>query len=303
MDPMSPASGLCGCPVSPAPGLCCSMSSALRRCVPRQWTPCHLLRVSVVFPCHPSRVPVAGCLRFEAFCSPPADPMSHTQGLVLAYLPLLGVVFPISGPQFRGEIGASVPRPRSLSLFRLSPLVVGIRCSPYRASHDAPPHPDAVSQLRALAITAQCRGACNTSPASRATSLLTKPSVLLIINNSYMCVKQYVKIAIRAYCHFISWVIIHLSPVERETTTRLRNGLILRQPPQKNQRCSRTNVSWPLDTRKDAIENEVSTCFLACKGLSIDDVGVSRDTMFQEIRLGAGFATVDFVKEKLGGLQ
>ena len=35
------------------------------------------------------------------------------------------------------------------------------------------------------------------------------------------------------------------------------------------------------------------------KGLSIDDVGVSRDTMFQEIRPGSGFETVDFVKEKL----
>ena len=45
--------------------------------------------------------------------------------------------------------------------------------------------------------------------------------------------------------------------------------------------------------------------FLVCKGLSIDDVGggveghgISGDT----IRSGAGFETVDFVKEKLGGL-
>ena len=37
------------------------------------------------------------------------------------------------------------------------------------------------------------------------------------------------------------------------------------------------------------------------KGLSIDDFGVSRDTVFQEIRPGAGFETADFVKEKLGG--
>ena len=39
-----------------------------------------------------------------------------------------------------------------------------------------------------------------------------------------------------------------------------------------------------------------------CRGLSIDDVGVSRDTVFQEIRQGAGFETGDFVKETLGGL-
>ena len=38
-----------------------------------------------------------------------------------------------------------------------------------------------------------------------------------------------------------------------------------------------------------------------CKGLSIDDVGVSRDTVSQEIRPVAGFETGDFVKEKLGG--
>ena len=40
----------------------------------------------------------------------------------------------------------------------------------------------------------------------------------------------------------------------------------------------------------------------AKKGLSIDDVGVSRDTAFREIQPGAGFETDDFVKEKLGGL-
>ena len=38
-----------------------------------------------------------------------------------------------------------------------------------------------------------------------------------------------------------------------------------------------------------------------CKGLSIDDVGVSRDTVIQEIRPGAGFGTGDFVEEKVGG--
>ena len=41
---------------------------------------------------------------------------------------------------------------------------------------------------------------------------------------------------------------------------------------------------------------------LVCKGLTIDDVGVSRDTAFQKIRPGAVFESSDFVKEKLGGL-
>ena len=45
-----------------------------------------------------------------------------------------------------------------------------------------------------------------------------------------------------------------------------------------------------------------SIFFCAKKGLSIDDVGVSRDTVFQEIRSGADFETGDFVKEKLGEL-
>ena len=39
-----------------------------------------------------------------------------------------------------------------------------------------------------------------------------------------------------------------------------------------------------------------------CKGLSIDDVGVSRDIVFQEVRPGAGFETGDFVQEEMGGL-
>ena len=37
------------------------------------------------------------------------------------------------------------------------------------------------------------------------------------------------------------------------------------------------------------------------KVLTIDDVGVSRDTVFQEIRPGAGLEIGEFVKEKLGG--
>ena len=43
--------------------------------------------------------------------------------------------------------------------------------------------------------------------------------------------------------------------------------------------------------------------FLGCKGLSIDDVAGSRDTVFviQEIRPGAGFETGDFGVRKVGG--
>ena len=51
------------------------------------------------------------------------------------------------------------------------------------------------------------------------------------------------------------------------------------------------------------MEKCLSTCFLVCKGLSIDDVGVSRDAVLQKIRPGAGFETGDIVKEKLGGLR
>ena len=40
-----------------------------------------------------------------------------------------------------------------------------------------------------------------------------------------------------------------------------------------------------------------------CKGLSIDDIGVSRDTVFQEMRPGAGFETGDFVKKNWGGYR
>ena len=72
--------------------------------------------------------------------------------------------------------------------------------------------------------------------------------------------------------------------------------------PPSNQRCSLTNDSWLLGTRTDTTENGVSTYIFVRKGQSIDDVRVSRDTVFQEIRPGVGFETSDFVKEKLGGL-
>ena len=41
-----------------------------------------------------------------------------------------------------------------------------------------------------------------------------------------------------------------------------------------------TNVPWPLDAREDSLEREASIYFLESKGLSIDDVGVLRDTVF-----------------------
>ena len=49
-------------------------------------------------------------------------------------------------------------------------------------------------------------------------------------------------------------------------------------------------------------ENNITLHFLACKGVSNGDVGVARGTVFQAIRLGAGFKIGDFVKEKLRGL-
>ena len=62
----------------------------------------------------------------------------------------------------------------------------------------------------------------------------------------------------------------------------------------RNQRIFLTNVSWLLNTRKDTILKKY-IYFLQGKGLSIDDVGVSRVTIFQEIPTGAGFETADFV--------
>ena len=44
---------------------------------------------------------------------------------------------------------------------------------------------------------------------------------------------------------------------------------------------------------------KVSIFVLVCKGLSIDDVGVSRDNVFQEVRPGADFKTCDVIKQKL----
>ena len=70
----------------------------------------------------------------------------------------------------------------------------------------------------------------------------------------------------------------------------------------QHQRFSLTNVSRLLDTRKDTVEKKTFTYFPVRKGLFIDDVRVSRDTAFREIRPGACFKTGDLVQEKLGGL-
>ena len=72
-------------------------------------------------------------------------------------------------------------------------------------------------------------------------------------------------------------------------------------PPPQNQRFCLTNVSWLLDTRKNAKRTTVFKYFFVCKGLSKNDVGVTMGTVFQEIRPGVGFKAGDFVKEYLGG--
>ena len=73
-------------------------------------------------------------------------------------------------------------------------------------------------------------------------------------------------------------------------------------PPKKKQRFSLPNVAWLARQEKGYTnETKVSTCFLVCKSLSIDNVEVvSKDTVFREIRPGANFETGDFVKEMLG---
>ena len=50
------------------------------------------------------------------------------------------------------------------------------------------------------------------------------------------------------------------------------------------------------------LEKNMPKYFLGCKGLSIDDVGVSRDNVFQEIQPEARFETQCFVQEKVGGI-
>ena len=76
-------------------------------------------------------------------------------------------------------------------------------------------------------------------------------------------------------------------------------------PPQKPA-IFLTNVSWLVDTRKDAMTKKYiytkNVFMFAKEGLSNDDVGTARGTVFQGLRPRAGVKTGDFVKEKLGGL-
>ena len=44
--------------------------------------------------------------------------------------------------------------------------------------------------------------------------------------------------------------------------------------PPRNRRDSLTNVSWLLDTKKDAVKKSIVKYFVVCKDLSNDDVGV-----------------------------
>ena len=78
--------------------------------------------------------------------------------------------------------------------------------------------------------------------------------------------------------------------------------LVQRFPPQ-SQRFSLPNVLWLLDTRKGAITKILHIfCCLQMTTVSKDDAGVTRGTVFQEVRPGAGFKNGDFVTEKLGWL-
>ena len=49
------------------------------------------------------------------------------------------------------------------------------------------------------------------------------------------------------------------------------------------------------------MKKNVMTYFLVYTGLSNDDVGATRGTVFQEVRPGVGSKTGDFAKEKLAG--
>ena len=75
--------------------------------------------------------------------------------------------------------------------------------------------------------------------------------------------------------------------------------------PRQNQRFSSRNVSWPVDSRNDALSKiflHIYIVLFAKEGLSNDDVGVARVTVSQEIRKGAGFKTDRrFRSRKVGG--
>ena len=53
---------------------------------------------------------------------------------------------------------------------------------------------------------------------------------------------------------------------------------------------------------EECYEKNVFPHFLVCNGLSNEDAGVTRGTVFQETRPGAGSKTGDFATNKLGVL-
>ena len=70
----------------------------------------------------------------------------------------------------------------------------------------------------------------------------------------------------------------------------------------ENQGFSLKNVSWLLDTRKDAMKKDLVLSSCLRRTTSNDGVvGVARGAVFQQIRPGVGFKTSDFVQEMLGG--
>ena len=75
-------------------------------------------------------------------------------------------------------------------------------------------------------------------------------------------------------------------------------------PPQTSDFCQRTFHGCSTQARillKTTYTSKEYSQLFGCKDLTIDDVRVSRDTGFQEVRLGAGFQTGGIVYEKLRG--
>ena len=70
----------------------------------------------------------------------------------------------------------------------------------------------------------------------------------------------------------------------------------------KKQRFSTTKVSLLPDTGKGAMKLNSSYIFFSREGLSTDDVGVARGSVFREIHPWVGFKPDDIVQTSLGGL-
>ena len=71
----------------------------------------------------------------------------------------------------------------------------------------------------------------------------------------------------------------------------------------QNQRFSFRTFQGCLTQEMILLNEKYSNVSLVCKGPSIDDVGVLKDTMFQEIRPGAGFETVISLMKSWGGYR